>query len=682
MLAGMKNLSVIPYVKNRLVFAELAARSIRSGDFDLVLVDLPYFLNGKEDVLMPARLFPLVSTLVIKNQHSRFINIPFVPNDAGCAALAVTEMMKARGNAIELQSIDDSQVINYRENLYYPDIALKDDYFVFTEGLENYFSGAWQKLDQFLKNCPGENRFYHEYRANQIVRQLRRFIKGGQRVLFLCEYRLWRLVSCLLEEGSHTISSQLSLPWSDLSAAIVFEDPIVCWAMGLLDDYPSIVSEFVRCIKNEQLFTFDKLQFLDERIRSAVSDPSCQPSFRKTQAFKQLLLNSMSANRCLVPHPVSHLYNASDSCLGTTSTKALVKQTLSYPGADKIKVFEFLKVLKEKLTAVDEIFEIPDIYERMSCDKHFTDFGCSDSFNLRKKIIDKYYPHLTDNEKNDLQERNDSIRWEIKADYDIHQTLSMKAFDVAERMALKKDTRIKKSWGSMAQGIHLKATIASRAKGENAFYVKQTKSNRHGRPGFTVASPTVFIFAADLTGHCSNHIYDPNSTEKKIQIGRSHLITDNDPEPDLVYSVFSTYTESTSLCDGNIDRIELSSLVSLHNRAWEVERYESINSLPKKHQCRIHPTSDAELSDFSLNEIGTAWAIKYARDNILLVSHENWKLTEKVKEYARAKSIKIERLPLSKFSDEIIERMRAFHFISTSLKRHPNGKNILRRFIP
>ena len=42
---NFENLFVIPYVKRRLVFSEIVARAIQEDNFDLVLVDLPYFLN-------------------------------------------------------------------------------------------------------------------------------------------------------------------------------------------------------------------------------------------------------------------------------------------------------------------------------------------------------------------------------------------------------------------------------------------------------------------------------------------------------------------------------------------------------------------------------------------------------------------------------------------------------------
>ena len=95
-----ENLFVLPYVNLRLVFADLAVRSISIGGFDLVLLDLPqsHEEKGWLDLIMDA--FPLASSLVMKAPDKTFRSFHFVPNDAACAALYCLKMMQKRNSII------------------------------------------------------------------------------------------------------------------------------------------------------------------------------------------------------------------------------------------------------------------------------------------------------------------------------------------------------------------------------------------------------------------------------------------------------------------------------------------------------------------------------------------------------------------------------------------------------
>ena len=131
-----ENLYVIPYIRGRLVFAELVARALEEDGFEQVVVDLPFFMNKGglwEDAI---KLFPYVSSLLIRRDDADFVTYLFVPNDAACISLATVRMLREWGNNIELKCIDDSRVIHYpRESLAHPEVIVRDDYFIFTEGL-------------------------------------------------------------------------------------------------------------------------------------------------------------------------------------------------------------------------------------------------------------------------------------------------------------------------------------------------------------------------------------------------------------------------------------------------------------------------------------------------------------------------------------------------------------------
>src|SRR4030042_3363283 len=195
------NLTVIPYVKSRLVFAELTARIIQQNNFDVVALDLPYFMNSMGNWLeTPISLFPLVSSLHIVKQDSTTVSFPFVPNDAACCAAFVVKELQKQGRSIKYWCVDDSHVIDYMyECLQQPSIHLKDDYYIFIDGLQQYFESVFAKLKEMWKELPDKQRFFLAYRANIVAWRLKTLLSKSTNVLFVCEYRLWSLVAKILE---------------------------------------------------------------------------------------------------------------------------------------------------------------------------------------------------------------------------------------------------------------------------------------------------------------------------------------------------------------------------------------------------------------------------------------------------------------------------------------------------
>jgi hypothetical protein len=188
------NLTVIPYVRCRLVFAELTARVIAEGQYDCVLVDLPGCLNGYRFAGTLTGFFPSVSSLVIRNAMGRFISAPLAPNDAAACAVAAVQHLSANRQAPEIEFVDDSQTINYQEYLDLAEPTLPDDYSVFVDGLAAYFSRPFRELDALLQELPEPNRYYLDYRAGQVAARIARHLQTGKHTLLVCEYRLWRQI--------------------------------------------------------------------------------------------------------------------------------------------------------------------------------------------------------------------------------------------------------------------------------------------------------------------------------------------------------------------------------------------------------------------------------------------------------------------------------------------------------
>ncbi|MCK5139998.1 MAG: hypothetical protein KAQ85_09170, partial [Thermodesulfovibrionia bacterium] len=174
------------------MFAELVARALEEDQFDLVVVDLPFFMNEGGLWEKAIKLFPNVSSLLIRKEDSTFVSFPFIPNDAACISLAVVQMLKEWGRNIELKCIDDSHVIHYpKESLKQPDINIRDDYFVFTEGLEEYYRDVYPQIESSWNQFSEDQRFFVDYRAGLVAERLESYLKSDRKTLFICEYRLW-----------------------------------------------------------------------------------------------------------------------------------------------------------------------------------------------------------------------------------------------------------------------------------------------------------------------------------------------------------------------------------------------------------------------------------------------------------------------------------------------------------
>ena len=677
-----EHLSVIPYVRGRLVFAELTARAIAAGQYDRVLVDLPCFLNGSHYGSVPPGLFPSVSSLVIRNARGRFISIPFTPSDAAACAVAATQRIHGSGQTTRLEFVDDSQVINYQEYLDHPEPALSDDYSVLVDGLAAYFSRPFRELDASFQRLPEQDQFYLDYRAGQVAARIAAHLTEGRRTLLVCEYRLWHRVATCLEQD-HPGRSSLLLPWTDLAAALVIEEPNQFWALGLLDDYPAVVYQFWKSLDAGGLESFDKLDSLNALITTSLSDEEAQISCRKATCFQRYLSTRLTAERHHCPAPVTHLFEAAHACAGRHFAHRLASGFLDYPATKPEYVYEYLAIHAHGISPGQPPFEFPDLLVRhpryAAADSISTNGPHEDRFSLLAKVR----PYLTRSEKELL--RAGSRRgpnWAIAPDYDLHAIACERVRIAVDRQLRIRNHQAMKSWGSMGAGIHMKATINALARGESSIYVKRRSVNSSKHPHLNEATPIVFLFEEDLSGHDTHLVHDSNITQRKRELGIRDRHTDDGPVADSVYSLYATFNRRTVMCGGHLTCDQLSSIVFLYTRHMGVQRYEAIYRRPERLQCRINPAYDPELETFTETERGTAWAIKYADGCIVVAARAGWQPSSQLQAYARVKQVEIIVLPLTSFAPDMLRRIRSLHFTSTAMKRHPQRDRIVERFLP
>jgi hypothetical protein len=428
-------------------------------------------------------------------------------------------------------------------------------------------------------------------------------------------------------------------------------------------------------------------------IRDTVKDSMVTPtskefktaSIRQIASFDQYLRNLLAVGRRLTPLPVSHLYDAAYSCMGKGIAKAIASRLLNYPCSDTQKVLDYLALEHDALIEGGSIFDVPDLSENLFCQTG-TDEYCSMDFidhtsiGDRLEFITKLRSSVTRKELESLvQEAGTS--WAVEKDYKLHEIACANVRRVLERTS--HIETIRKSFGSLGDGVHWKSTIASRATEENAIRIRLRKTSRAGKPRMLDEfTPVVFLFGGDTSNSTSEMIADFNITKRNRALGNDDLPFDKAPPPDHVYTIFYTFSEEGKTCEGHITRKTLITLAFLCTRhVMGVRRYEKIVRRPAAYQCRTEPMFDPDLDRFPLSEKGVAWAIKYAASEVLVAAENGWKASGRLKAFAESRKVHIIPVSTTGFSPDFIERLRKIYQISTPLKKHPNRDNILKRFM-
>jgi len=477
--------------------------------------------------------------------------------------------------------------------------------------------------------------------------------------------------------------------WNGLDAALVIGDPYLFWANGMLDDYPKVVSHFYERLQSGSLGSFDKLKALDDMVintfRNSTTKEFSDRSIRQLIIFEQYLLKRLAMNCTLTPPSLPDLYDMAHSCLGQGFAKEMARKLLQYPYPEMDKVLNYFKIQYEDVM-LGQRFDVPDLssipFFNTGTNKYYFDNFNNDytSPNELIEFANKVCHRIT---KKELKELGDvgGTKWAVTDDYRLHEIACAKVRDIIGRK--RRREIIRRSFGSMGDGIHWKATIYSRAKGEDAIYVNVRRKAIRGKTcRLDEFTPVSFIFANDIYNDYVETISDFNITQRLMALGKMKVSLDTVPPPDYVYSVLYTSPETEALYKGHIYKRRLSSISFLYTRhTMGLERYTGITKRPARFQCRINPISDPELKEFSYTEIGVAWAIKYAEDAVLVVARDGWQASRELEEFSRVNNVRIILIYLSNFSHDLIERLRTLYFTSTSLKNYPERDKILRRFI-
>jgi hypothetical protein len=244
-LSNFGNLSVVPHVRGRLMFAQAAAHAIGTLMPDCVAVDLPLFLDKSEFLDTALSVFPLVTAMLVQLPGGEVQSLPFVVSDAACLS---AHLAQKRG--ILSACIDDG--INAGREAPPDDVPLPDDCCIPNIGFQNYFQAAWQRLGSGKVRSLSCRQPAH---ASGVTHRLLRLLDMRKRVLFVCEWKRWHSV----EQGLAHPDFPPIRRGSRTPAALVFEDPLQCFHRGYMDDFPALNMSLFEHVRAGTVRNFDKL---------------------------------------------------------------------------------------------------------------------------------------------------------------------------------------------------------------------------------------------------------------------------------------------------------------------------------------------------------------------------------------------------------------------------------------
>jgi hypothetical protein len=723
---GLEGIEVLPYIRGRLVFAELTARLWRQGSYQSLLVDLPSFMNHSGWLTEPLQFLPALSLAVFESRDGHPRALFFTPNDAATigAYLALAEKRP-------VYCVDDRDLLNYpAEALMAPAISTGDDYRVYSLGLEAFFRPFWEQMDRVWAAASRQQKEFTLYRAGVMARQIHAAGPAGQKALLLCDYQLYWALQQARQEKSLPRWRYL-FQWGSVPGVLQVEDPYFAWAHGLLDDYPAVTLAFWNSMHSPRAESFDKARVLEEiageiltgprerrrsvkladnvialqdyrrarglpRVKQTIRPTRWQPaiSVRSLITFRHYLHNLLVTSQRLLPEPGSQLFHAAQACGGRALHKGLAEGLLHYPNpVTKEQLHLILKRGKAVLVGGPGL-ELPD-FDRLyswysgralgQVQEDRLQSALEMEYDVRRQTLDLMHPVLTAVEQRTLDrggEGGSFIRWEVIEDFQ-HQAQACAQVQWLAQLRQQHGSP-QRSWGSLAGGIHWKATLAARARGEEAIYVKPRNFWSHGQESLNEHTPVVFLLAPadeiDRSWACCVH--DSNAAQRRLELGDDETPADHREKLDQVYSVFLASKATHQLLSYHVQQEDLTALATLYSKALGgVERYQAITRQPTSRQCRLSPRADPELACFPLSQRLVAWAVKYAQSQVIVAAAQGWQPPALLAEFARRKGVRLQIVSLAGFRPEFLERLGRNFFLSTELKRHPRHAEISRRFI-
>ncbi len=643
---------VVPYIHGRLIFAQLAVKAMMKKRFDMLLIDLPGFMNERSWLEAPLASFPLVSSLLIQADDGTCSNYPIVPTDAPWAAAWL-----AQRHSLEFKCIGPVDFGSSCDEILKLSL-LEDERLVMKMGPQSFFNAAWLQLDSIRKDSPPKSIYSLLECGEAVANRISETISSGQKTLFICEYRLWWAVRKALEvnSASGTGNRNNKKDSQVCSCARLLEDPYLLWAAGLFDDYLTVNRRFHESLASGNAGSFDKLAVMVDLIKASSKSSGARDLRADTSCKLATLIRNLK--NTTVPSAGANISPARfleevAKCFTPESEDALARLFLDYPLPTLFDTAqnppEYFEISEGKIATTKKWFDLPDVFHAHPYgERHHSETEEAspegEDFNLMP-WLQWVHPFITRQEAKSLGERTSNYRWAVERDYALHR----KACSLARELV--NSTERPDLMDAEGLGDH---------------------------------TPVVFIFNINSKKPSKyTLVSDNNATRRQMQFkGFEWRPPEDAPDPDSVYSLFAPTRSLETLFEGHIEREIIDSLAILFSGpGMGVERYTAITRQPFQYQCRVRPQEDPSLKEFRHSELGLAWAIKYARKAVIAVAVAGWEPSQAVQNFARKRQKEILMIPLSELPERLTGRLRQLHFISTALKVHPDCRRIVARFV-
>lgn len=595
---AIPGLKILPVVRYRLSFARAAAQQVRTSKPGTVIaVDLPHPLTHSDWLSSALGALPKPSTFMVHRSPQPFAT-PIVANDAACLALYA-----ARDVGHTYYCVDDTLPTELPD----PGGELQDDD-PLPQSLESYFRFAWETVGNQI--IP---------RAARVADRLKRLAARAERVLFICEWRLWPFVANAAGAGTESECE----PNFDLPSAIVPEDALLLWQTGFLDDLPAL-SFAAHAAKQKH---FRKLDYLRELVGRV--DPGLAKPLRTTLS------------------PASNLLEPALQQHGATLSTQLAASCLTFPNwslndlaAGAIPQFGSLtnNGIEMKMTP----FPLPDITR---CERLYP---CSRAETLRfypprEAEIRRYWgpgstPPLTRSEAAILLSPDD--RWSVGAN---HRAMALAAEIMREK------------------GQRLAPYVVTDLFTPAVWiFCRECDGDHRSLPD-------------------PNAAYRRNLQIPDLP-GVEHSVLETDEEPDVIHTLSATRRVHGVTCPGiNHDIASAIGLVYTGPQSGP-ERHRAVTE-GSRPVPRLDPSCDDEIAGFELVERNIAFCVKYASGAVLLAHYKGFRLTAKVEEYAKRRGVQIIRMPLSVIPHYLQTAIQRRIFMSKTMRWHEFGDRIADRMV-
>ncbi|MGB7758703.1 MAG: hypothetical protein WBL61_02685 [Bryobacteraceae bacterium] len=620
-LAGhdaLPGIRVVPVVRGRLAFAQVALEALEAEHPDALAVDLPSFLNGSEWLDTALSRLPLTTSVVIK-QAGESLLLPFTPSDA-CSMAA----WEARRRRLPFECVDGfGRLANQKLRDWGPDSGLSDDS-VPPENIEGYFTEAWMAMDSaWLGRWRGRAAMA---RAGEIVHNLKKLAAERGRVLFIADYRSWWSVRKLL---GYTVGIAVSKLRNDAPGALIFEDALALWHAGLME-MPRLVLEFFRSAEAGRPFAPD--------------------------AAAESILGSYGELLKILPRAQwksSAVLDAAEAFASNGAAAELAGRLLSYPAptcvdaGDRIPGFGTVTShgIEPGGSAFDplDVFEAKPYYEPSSAE------------------VQAFFPP---------EERANRSGWGPAP-------LPLVTRTEACRLATTHDNR----WSTDMHSEHLALAAALVREHVGQLAVDPPLA---APPG--LFTPMVFIWSSESDGDVRT-VDEPNLTRRRMQFGELReggRLPDGVPPPDCIHTLCATRSENTAWWGQMVQYDFTSSIATLYSGPETgPARYDAVTSHNAPYLvCRENPSSDPDLRGFERDQVVPAFAVKWARDLVIVAAHAEWQPSAALVEMARGRGVKVLVVPIGVIPETMTVRLRRRVFVAKTIRMNQDvGRRLENRFV-